>query len=283
MSSSDSVAQPLSRPKPAKTSRPGALAAAWLDLVRGFKRARLWSNLAGDDIRTRYMRSFAGISWIFISFAFFIFVKTVIFAAISNEDITFFAPYVTLGFFVWAFIRSTITEGCMTFIGARGWLQSEAVPLSTFVYRTVTRNLFITAMHAIVVLVVLVGTRLTPTPTAWLIVPMSILIVLNAVWVTLFVGIIGTRFRDFIHLVSTMMRVMVFMTPIFWMPEQLGALWNVLIFNPVAHFIFVIRDPLQFGTIPTLSIIVVCSITVVGWLITLGAFAYARRRLIFWL
>lgn len=268
---------------PTEKGRPSALGAALADLFKGIRRSRLWINLAGDDIRTRYMRSFAGISWIFISFAFFIFVKTIIFAAISDEEIMFFAPYVTLGFFVWTFIRSTITEGCMTFISARGWLQSEAIPLSTFVFRTVTRNFFVTAMHAIVVVVVLVATGIRPTQTAWIIAPMFLLIMLNAIWVTLLLGVIGTRFRDFIHLVSTVMRVMVFLTPIFWLPEQLGPLWDILIFNPAAHFIFVIRDPLQFGTIPMLSIIVVCSITLAGWLVTLGAFAYARRRIIFWL
>lgn len=253
------------------------------DIAEGVKRHQLWRALAIEDIRSRYMRSFGGIIWVFISFAFFVFVKTLIFAPLFGKEVTHFAPYVTTGYFVWAFVSSSISEGCNSFIAAKGWIRGARLPLTVFVFRTVTRNMILTSINALVVVIILVITRVQVTPVALFAIPMAGLLFLNAVWVTILFSSIGARFRDFIHMVSTVMRVMLFLTPIFWMPDQMGNLWDYLQFNPIAHFLIAFRDPILYGTIPILSVKVVGAITGVGWTLTLIVFAYARRRIVFWI
>ncbi|WP_370173121.1 MULTISPECIES: ABC transporter permease [Hyphomonas] len=263
--------------------KPSGLSLALKDLGNGWKRQQLWRTLAVEDIRSRYMRSFGGMIWVFVSFAFFVFVKTIIFAPLFGKEVAHFAPYVTTGYFVWAFVSSSISEGCNSFISAKGWIRGARLPLSVFVYRTVTRNMILTCINALVVVIILLITKVKVTPVAFFVVPMAGLFFLNALWVTILFSIIGARFRDFIHMVSTVMRVMLFLTPIFWMPEQMGKLWNYLQFNPIAHFLIAFRDPLIYGTIPELSVKVVLGITVAGWVLALATFSYARHRIVFWI
>lgn len=252
------------------------------DLRQGLIKKNLWLTLALEDIKLRYMRSFAGISWVFISFALFVFVKTLIFTPLSSKDGNFFAIYVTIGYFVWAFVNASMSEGCSAFISAKSWIHGSRIPLSIFVYRTVTRNIILTAINALVVILVLILFPVEMTPVAFYSIPLFLFLPLNALWVGLLFAVISSRFRDFLHMVSTAMRVMLFLTPIFWLPEQLGGLWKVLVFNPIAHFIILLRDPILLGTIPMTSLAVVCLVTVIGWIAALTAFAYARNKIAFW-
>lgn len=253
------------------------------DLFDGLMRRRLWTALAVEDIRSRYMRSFAGIGWVFISFALFVFVKVVIFTPLSNEDVTVFGPYVTIGYFVWYFLNASIVEGCNTFISAQNWIKGMRIPLSVFAFQTVARNSMLAAINLLVVFVIFAYTHTIPSLTALWIIPFCGILVLNSLWVAVVFGVFGARMRDFVHMVTTIMRVMMFLTPIFWVPDQMGQLWNFLKFNPLAHFLILIRDPLLYGVIPYDSLIVVLGVTVVGWVLAFAIMGYGYKRLVYWL
>ncbi|MEM8921160.1 MAG: hypothetical protein AAGB25_07315, partial [Pseudomonadota bacterium] len=66
-------------------------------------------------------------------------------------------------------------------------------------------------------------------------------------------------------------------------PEQMGRLMDILIFNPLTHYIFLFRDPIIYGTVPMTSLWVVLGVTVVGSALALAVFAYSRRKIVFWL
>jgi len=253
------------------------------DIASGAAQYRIWIELAVEDIRSRYLRSFIGIGWVFVSFAFFVLVKIIIFAPLSGKSLEFFAPYVTVGFFVWTFISYSMAEGSTTFISAKNWIKGSRIPLSVFAYRSVLRNTILTLINGIVAFLIIAYFHRTISTTAFIALGMFMVMLLNAIWVMFFLGALGARYQDFVHLVSTIMRIMLFLTPIFWIPEQMGALWDrVLIFNPFAHFLISIRDPLLYDSVPMLSITVVGVISGVGLTASLLLFSVARRRIPFW-
>jgi lipopolysaccharide transport system permease protein len=229
------------------------------------------------------MRTFAGISWVFFSFALFILVKAVIFTPLSNESITEFTPYVTIGFFVWVYMQTSISEGCNSFIAAAGWIKGSRVPLSIFIYQNMARNIILTFVNFLVVVIVMLLTRIELGKMAVFIIPVIILFLINSFWVTLFFAIVSTRYRDIVHGVQTIMRVMLFLTPIFWKPEQMGALWKILIFNPFSHFVILAREPILENTFPWLSFYVVVGITITGLAAALFAYTKNRTKIVFWL
>ena len=94
----------------------------------------------------------------------------------------------------------------------------------------------------------------------------------NALWVQLFFGLICAKFRDITHLVQSMMRVMFFLTPILYMPEQLGSKAHLLNYNPFTHYIAIIRDPIFLNEFPILSWQVVGGLTLLGWILALLTF-----------
>ncbi len=78
------------------------------------------------------------------------------------------------------------------------------------------------------------------------------LLAINAGWVVLLFGITSTRFRDIPQVVSSLINLLFFMTPIVWttdiLKDKFGdtADWRdwVAELNPLYHFIQVVRAPL---------------------------------------
>lgn len=82
-----------------------------------------------------------------------------------------------------------------------------------------------------------------------LVVPALILAIANAMWVGLLLGTLCTRFRDIPQIVQSLMRVAFFVTPVIWIPAQLGTREHLALWNPFTYFVELIRAPL-LGQVP---------------------------------
>lgn len=266
-----------------RTSFAVALARAIQDLIDGLGMWRLWLALAWEDIRTTYRRSLFGIAWVTLSFAAFIVVKLFIFIPLmGNINQGYYTKYLLLGFFIWQFLSVEVTTAPMGFVSAEGWIKNDPLPLSVYVYQAIARSLFNFFLTSLVVIVMLIAFRHPLTLTALLVVPAIGLFIVNALWVRLFLGVICTRHRDLVHLIQTVMRVTFFLSPVFWLPEQMGRAADYLWWNPFWHFIAILRDPVLTGDAVAASWIFVGVVTAIGWALALVTFALFRRRIVFW-
>ena len=178
--------------------------------------------------------------------------------------------------------KRQIQGGPTIFTSAEAFIKNDSLPLSIHVYRNITRCLFNLGLTSIVAVFVFFFYGQSLKPTALLAFPALALMLINAVWVQILIGIICTRHRDFAHLLQTVMRFMFFLTPIFWLPEQMGGLMKVLWWNPFYHFIEILRAPLLDGDMVQTSWLFVSIVTVLGSISTLVVFALTRRRIVFW-
>ena len=76
--------------------------------------------------------------------------------------------------------------------------------------------------------------------------PLGLLLIgLNAVWVGLLLGLLCARFRDIPPMITNLVQVALFLTPIMWKKEMLGRYeWTHADLNPFHHFIEIVRAPL---------------------------------------
>ncbi|PHR56058.1 MAG: hypothetical protein COA47_13280 [Robiginitomaculum sp.] len=255
---------------------------AFKNLAAGAVRWPLWTRLAVADIQQTYRRSFIGMAWITFSFAMFIGVKILIFGSISAADNDLFAAWLSIGFLIWAYVAGNVTDGCNVFINARPWILGTKMPLSVFVYQSLTRHLINLAYSSLVIIVLLWVLKWQLTSVAWWAIPGMLVLVLNAWWVQIFLGVLSSRHRDLIHLVQSGMRVLFFITPILYMPDQLGGNAFLLTYNPFTHFLAIVRDPIVLGTIPSASWMVALGFSVFGWILAILTLQFWGRRVPFW-
>ena len=91
-----------------------------------------------------------------------------------------------------------------------------------------------------------------PGWTGLLALPGLALLCLNGIWAGLLLGIVSARFRDVPPIITSVVRICFFVTPIIWTPELLPARTLVLDANPFFHLVEVVRAPL-LGQMPGLA------------------------------
>ncbi len=263
---------------------------AFDDLRRGWRQMPLWGHLGWQDIKQRYRRSVLGPLWITISMAVTAVALGVLYAGLFGNPIQTQLPYVLVGFIVWAFIGSCITEGATVFISNDRLIKFLPAPISVHVYRLLWRQILFFAHNLVVYVVMLVVFPQPLTLASLAAIPAFALLVVNGFWVAMLVGIVSTRFRDLPPVTQTVVQLMFFMTPIVWIYEDLQNSANPTIsararlaeLNPFLHFLEIIRRPMLGESFEPRHWVVVLIITVVGWTLTLLALRNYRARVAYW-
>lgn len=208
--------------------------------------------LAWQDIRLRYRRSKLGPFWITISTGVMIAMIGMIFGQALNLPKEIYLPYVATGMIFWGFISSAINEGCTAFNSSAGMIRQIELPMSLYPLKMILRNIIVLGHNFVLLPIVLLVAGKGISWNLLLIVPGFILLLLNIFWMTLLLGVLCTRFRDMPPIVSSIVQVFFYLTPIIWMPDAVNARVSKFIVetNPFYHLLQLVRAPL-LGFCPT--------------------------------
>ncbi len=253
------------------------------DIWRALLRWKLWLSLAWHGLRQRYKRSWIGVGWIAVSFALFTGIKLVIFGALTDKPLSFFGPYLAIGYLSFRFISNSITGGSAAFISSQNWIKAEPMPLMVYIFKLLANNMMISLIQIVPALLICFAFMVPNIAVVWCLPFILFAFVLNGVSVSVIVGVLCARHRDFLYLLTTLMQLLYFATPILWVPPETGIRASLAVWNPLAHFIAIVRQPMIDGTIPWQSWAVVGGITGFTLVASFITFAVARRRIVFWL
>jgi ABC-2 type transport system permease protein/lipopolysaccharide transport system permease protein len=253
------------------------------DFIVGAKEWRIWHMMAITEIKMRYKRSKFGQLWITLSNAINILALGLIWASVFKIELKDYMPYVTVNFFLWMLLSSIVTDSCSIFTSSTRYMQQIPLKKSSFAYMNVYRN-FVIFAHNIIVIVAVFLFFQEPLGINFLFsVAGLVLIALNAIWVSILIGIICARFRDVTNITASMLQIAFYLTPTLWKLQNMSPK-IVLIsnFNPFNIFISIVRDGL-FNLEPNLRYwkSALC-ITAIGWLVTILVFSKYRNRIVFW-
>jgi ABC-2 type transport system permease protein len=257
------------------------------DLTDGLRRHQLWLHLGWQDIKQRYRRSLLGPIWITIATGTTAVAMGGLYSKLFHLELSVHLPYVTLGLIIWGLISASILEGAEVFVANEGLIKQLPTALSVHVYRLVWRQTLLFA-HNIVIYVIIA--MIYPKPWSWAdlsVIPALALIMLNCIWVSLVFGIVGTRFRDIGPLLNSVVQLLFFMTPIIWNDQTLarqgGGRWGTIIeFNPLMHYLDIVRAPLLGAQQELRHWLVVIVLTVIGWILAAFAMRQYRSRVPYW-
>lgn len=263
-------------------TRPSNLSLALQDLKSGVGSIYIWPMLGWLEIKQRYRRSALGPFWLTLSSGVMIASMGPLYGRLFNIDLSNYLPFLAVSLILWAMISGLITESCQVFIAAEGFIKQIKLPYTVHVMRVIWRNLIIFAHNLIVVVAVLL---IFPPDMNWqlLLFPLAVLLVaVNAVWVGLLLGLLCARFRDIPPIVSSLLQVAFFLTPVMWKPEMLGRHQWTLQWNPLYYFLEIVRAPLLGQGLNPQLWIGAALITVGGYALTLVFFSRFRARIPYW-
>lgn len=254
------------------------------DLKEGLRNWRIWLLLSWQDIRLRYRRSQLGPFWLTISMALTIYMMGFLYSHLLHLPTQNYFPFLAAGLLVWHFIALIITDGINIFIQAEHFIKQVKLPFSVFILRVIMRS-FIIFLHNIIVLIPLYFIFHIQLTSAFLmIIPGIILLLMNAYFFGLSLAIIGARYRDLGQLITSVVQIIFFVTPIMWNPLTLPAKYQIWVkLNPFAQMIEVLRAPL-ISTMPTLfAFVFVLLLTLISALCAAFLFKRSQHHIIFWI
>jgi ABC-type polysaccharide/polyol phosphate export permease len=259
-------------------------AVAYDDIFDGLRAREIWTRLGWQEVRRRYRRTVFGPFWATLSLGIFIVAISVVWAPLFNADLRTYLPYLTAGMVSWSFVSQTIIEGCASFTGSENLIKQLNFPYSTLAFMVVWRNIIVLFHHLVILLMIYLVLPESLSFAILLFLPGVFIVALNGVWLVILLGMISARFRDVQPLIGNLVQVMLFVTPIFWSPDQLGGRGRILVnLNYLYHLIDLLRAPLLGGRPAALSYIVTIIGAIIGWVVTFTIYARFRRRIAFWL
>jgi ABC-type polysaccharide/polyol phosphate export permease len=254
------------------------------DLFDGVSDWRMWGRLGSQEVRRRYRRTVIGPFWTSISLGIFIFTLGILWATLWKQDPKTYLPFLCSGMLVWAMVASIITEGCNAFISAEGIIKQLRFPYTLLSCSIVWRNVLILFHNLIIFLLVALYAGVSITFSTLLVFPALALIFVNGIWVVTLLALLCSRYRDIQQVITSILQVSMFVTPIFWAPDQLGKEFIKFVdYNILYHYVDIMRSPMLGRTPATWSWIVTIAGTIIGWTVTIYMFSRFRRRLAYWL
>lgn len=244
----------------------------------------MWGRLGWREIKRRYRRTIVGPFWTTLSLAIFVIVLGIVWSRLWGQDPKAYMPYLTSGMIVWVMLSTICTEGSATFIAAEGLLKQLRVPYTLLAAAVIWRNLIVFAHNLAIYVLVCVYGGIPLTWATLLMIPGLALLCANGLWIVMMVGMACARFRDVQQLIISLLQVSMFITPIFWAPDQLKGTMRILVdYNILYHYVDVVRAPLMGKAPAAWSWSMVLLSTIGGWVMTMYVFSRFRRRIPYWL
>jgi len=272
--------------KTAFTEAPaGSLSSGVKDIRAGLKRWPIWWTLTWFSIKSQYRRTYLGPWWITVQQIIFVAGLSLLFGILLNQDLKTFVPYVAIGFISFSWMTGMISGGATCVTGNGAAIKTTPGPVSIYALKNFANNTIQFAHDSIVIVAVII---IFQVPITWsiVLVPIAlILIAINGIAIGLWLGPLVARYRDVGQIVNSIVRVLFFLTPIFWVASDLSSSQRAALagWNPLAYFLDFLRAPL-LGQTPTTAVIIGSfAFTAANITIAIVHFSRTRDRLAYWL
>lgn len=254
------------------------------DISSAFQRSHLWVALGWQDIISRYRRSSLGPLWLTISMVVTVTAMGPLYGVLFGFDFETFIPHLALGLIFWGFISTSIIEFGDAFFLSSNYLKQASFPLTIFILRVCYRNLIILGHNIVIYPIIMLILGITPDWLMLLAAPALVLVFANLFWIGMVLAFFCTRYRDMVPIISSLMTLMFFMTPIVWKVEQLPESRQFLAkLNPFSAYLELLRQPLS-GKAPELFYWYYSGATlIVGIVLGVIFMTRYRHRVAYWL
>jgi lipopolysaccharide transport system permease protein len=242
-----------------------------------------WLYIALLDIKFRYRRSVIGPWWITISTGIMVLMLGFLWSHIFNQSIDTYLPFFAIGFVVWSWMASQIGDSATGFFQFQGAIKQTKLSFPIFTFRCNVRQAIILLHNSLIIAAVLLLVGKGFSMMSLLAIPNLILIQLNITLLSIVITIICSRYQDMTQVVNILTQTFFFITPILWQVSSIKNKTYLAEWNPVYHWIELIRAPL-LGSLPTLSDYLWSGFSVVILFILATYFlGRYRSRIVLWL
>jgi len=189
-----------------------------------------------------------------------------------------------LGVLLWTFISSVISESGQLFVLAPISTVVYDVPMSTFVYSFITKNILLFMHNLVLYIVIALYFKINFLSDLHFVFLGLICLFFFSVGISLFLAVVCVRLRDIPQIVANLLQVSFFVTPIMWDAQLLADRGRKLILdlNPFYYLIEIVRAPMLGQPVELRFYIVAVSISLMSLLMGVVTYVRFRHRVMFY-
>lgn len=252
------------------------------DIIRTFKMPSLIFYMAWSDIRARYKRSILGPLWITLSTAIGVVGLGFIWSELFKMNRSEFIPLLTIGLILWQFMSACIIESTSVFGKQANIIRNLNLPIALHPAQLVLRHVINLAHNVPLFIIVALILGRTFNLHTFMVIPGLLLVIANLFWISMMLGTLGARFRDLEYLISMIMPLLMFLSPVMYRSSSLPTIGRFMWLNPLADMIEIVRYPLLGEATPLSVYVFNIGMLLVGGILTMILFNAKRNRIAFW-
>ena len=235
-------------------------------------------GLVRKEIKIRYKNTYLGYIWSLLSplmmASVFYFVFQVISRGMSIEN---YALYLVTGLFIWQFLTNSLQLGSMLFVGNAGLIKKVNFPKNMLAIAMILSEGFNFVFTLPIILLMMFLSGVYPT-VYWFLIPFLLLLFGVFMYgISLFVGSINIFFRDMERIISMLMLMLFYATPILYAVDMVPEAYNYILYiNPFTPFVIVWKDIVLNGLINYEFLYYCFGYTVIFY--ALGVYTYNKLK-----
>jgi len=255
-----------------------------IDILDGMVNWHLCIFMGWEEIKQKYRRSLLGPFWITLSTAILILAMGPLYGMLLRQPLSDYFQYFSVGYVIWVFIVSYLNDSCGIFVSAESYIKQVKLPYSFYLFKALAKNLIIFGHNLVIIFFILLV--LAPIGFESILVALmgGILLIGNLFWMSVIFAIVSIRFRDIPPILSSILQLLFFLTPIMWQSNMvLGSNMSFLVaFNPAYYLIDIVRAPLLGQPANFLALGVATLMLLFGVLLSTFIFCKYRAKISYW-
>ncbi len=220
------------------------------DFCQALKSSPKWLYLGLVDIQLRYRRSIIGPWWVTISTGIMVGTLGFLWSKIFGADIQTYMPFFAIGYVLWAWMSSQILDASLGFSQFEAMIRQINQPFHIYILRLMIRQTLVLFHNLVIVMIVLLFVGKGLPLLSLFAIPAIILVQLIIFFISVTIAVFCTRYRDMVQVVASLVQIVFFLSPILWEPAALKGKAYIAEFNPIYHWLEIIRAPL-LGIVPS--------------------------------
>jgi lipopolysaccharide transport system permease protein len=209
-------------------------------------------NLVKKDLRGRYKGSVLGFLWTFVNPLLQLIVYTLVFSTIMRINVDKFYMYLFIALIPWIFFTTSILGGTVSIIQNKDLIKKIYFPRIVIPISTVLATFMNMVFSMIVVIFTLFISGIGISYYILLLPVIMILEFFLVLGMVFLFSSLNVFFRDIEHILSIIMMIWFYMTPIVYTVEMIPEKYKPLFYlNPMTNIIIFYRDILFYKKMPS--------------------------------
>ena len=256
----------------------------YAELVKSLTSNRMfiWS-MAAYDLKTLNKGSILGLAWVMINPIIRVSIYVIIVSFIfgqrlgPNSGPFDYGIYVLSGMIPWQILTKALEEAPSILRNRQDFVKQVVFPVETLPLTSIIVGSFGSLVSLILLLALALFDGTLSASILLFPIPFILLVffILGVSWLF---SVVGVLFKDLREIVSVLLSLMVYASPVIASEIMVGAtIWKIILMNPLSHVVICFRD-VFYGDFHLTSWIVFSSITLISLLI--GGFVIARAKIV---